>query len=566
MQGNTHNRMLLRCIFRPLIIWLILIISPLLMAVLSPTTLFAASSESLPLADFMSSDFAGSGQCALCHSRLADESGNDVSIDSHWRSTMMANSAKDPLWRAKMSSEIARNPALREIIEDKCATCHTPMARTEAITTESPVALLDKGFFSSQHALHPAALDGVSCSLCHQIQDRHLGEKESFTGHYSIDNTTSPPDRLIFGPYPAPVERMMRNNVGFTPVEGPHFKDSALCGTCHTLYTPYVDAAGKVLGQFPEQTPYLEWEESEYADGKGKDKTCQDCHMPKAAGGVVISNRPPRNLSKRSPFGQHHFVGANTFMLTLFSAHRESLGVTASPDHIEGTAQRTLNQLQKKSAQLSIADAKIDGDALKIDIEVTNLAGHKFPTAFPSRRTWIYLTVQDASGTIIFESGRPRDDGSIEGNDAYDNPSRYEPHYTGISKPEEVQIYEAIMKNSDGKVTYTLLRSAEYAKDNRLLPRGFDKTKSPPDVAVYGTAGSDTNFTGGRDRIVFEVGIAGKTKPFTVSVQLLYQTLSYPFLRDLLHDTTAETDRLQSYYADADRKPVVAARIRHTVE
>ena len=53
-----------------------------------------------PLLRFASSRFAGSGDCAVCHSLLADSTGQDVSIDTHWRSTMMANSARDPLWQA----------------------------------------------------------------------------------------------------------------------------------------------------------------------------------------------------------------------------------------------------------------------------------------------------------------------------------------------------------------------------------------------------------------------------------------------------------------------------------
>ena len=47
------------------------------------------------LTTFESEDFSGSGICALCHSSLTDEAGADVSNDAQWRSTMMANAAKD---------------------------------------------------------------------------------------------------------------------------------------------------------------------------------------------------------------------------------------------------------------------------------------------------------------------------------------------------------------------------------------------------------------------------------------------------------------------------------------
>ena len=84
-----------------------------------------------------SSDFATSDECAFCHassaSALIDSRGNDLSIAADWAPTMMGNSFRDPLFRAKFESEVARNPQLGAAIEDKCLTCHAPMARTQAI-------------------------------------------------------------------------------------------------------------------------------------------------------------------------------------------------------------------------------------------------------------------------------------------------------------------------------------------------------------------------------------------------------------------------------------------------
>ena len=40
------------------------------------------------------------------------------------------------------------------------------------------------------------AHDGVSCTLCHQIQPANLGQPSSFTGRFDIA-----PTREIFGPY-----------------------------------------------------------------------------------------------------------------------------------------------------------------------------------------------------------------------------------------------------------------------------------------------------------------------------------------------------------------------------
>ncbi|MGC8781083.1 MAG: hypothetical protein ACP5UQ_09485, partial [Anaerolineae bacterium] len=82
-------------------------------------------------------------------------------------------------------------------------------------------------------------------------------------------------------------------------------------------------------------------------------------------------------------------------------------------------------------------------------------------------------------------SGKPDPDGTIAGNDADADPLKFEPHYDLITAADQVQIYEPIMGDHEGKVTYTLLRAARYLKDNRLLPAGADKAKLPADIAVY---------------------------------------------------------------------------------
>jgi hypothetical protein len=154
---------------------------------------------------FTTADFSGPGICVVCHSGLKDESGADVSMPLAWRSTMMANAAKDPIWQAKVSSEVARMSQLQEVIEKKCITCHMPMAKTQAVNDDQPVAALGAGFFNDAHPLHPAAIDGVSCTLCHQVQPENLGSKDSFSGGYQVDTSTVPPSRAIFGPYQQPV-------------------------------------------------------------------------------------------------------------------------------------------------------------------------------------------------------------------------------------------------------------------------------------------------------------------------------------------------------------------------
>lgn len=525
--------------------------------------------DGLPLVSTVHDDFVGSANCAACHSAMTDGSGRDVSIDTHWRSTMMANSAKDPLWQAKVSSEVLRNPALQSVIEEKCATCHMPMAATQAKAQGSPVKILGTdGFLNDAHPLHDLAMDGVSCSACHQISDTNLGQQASFSGGYTIDTSTNAPDRLIYGPFANPFTNQMRNNLGFTPVEGAHTIQSGLCGTCHTLETPYVDATGAVVGTFPEQMTYLEWKHSLYNSTAPAGRECQECHMPAANGGVVLSNRggPGLNLEARSPFGQHHFVGGNEFMLKLMSANLEELELTASTQQLEDTRVRLITQMESATARLSVAGVHAGTDTLELGLLVKNLVGHKFPSGFPSRRTWLHVTVTDANDEVIFESGRPDATGRIEGNDADFIEGGCEPHYQRVTSPEQVQIYESVMENTDGEVTYTLLRGAAYRKDNRLLPQGFDIASADPRIAVFGGAAGDPDFTGGEDKISYRVTTGGAPGPYLVDVELCYQSVSAAFATDLREDSTNEILRYITMHDAADHTPVTVATLRFAVD
>ncbi|MFC2072894.1 multiheme c-type cytochrome [Chloroflexota bacterium] len=512
--------------------------------------------KGLSLTTFSTRNFAGSGQCAECHQNLVDNSGSDVSITSDWRSTMMANAAKDPLWQAKVSSEIARNPDLQAVIEGKCATCHMPMARTQAIASNAPVGIFDGAFLNPEDSLHTAAMDGVSCTLCHQIQDKSLGEHESFSGGYIIDTAVVSPDRLIYGPFPDPLQMQMRNRAGYIPVMGAQTKDSGLCATCHTLYTPYVNSQGEVVGEFPEQTPYLEWESSQYGDGTGDDKACQDCHMPVADGPVAISIMP-RRLPAREPFVKHYFVGGNRFMLEIIKANSGELNLTAATSHLNTTIRRTKSQLSDNTASISLISAQKQGETLNLQVLVKNRAGHKLPTGFPSRRVWIHITVRDASGQMIFESGKPDSDGSISGNDADFDAAKFEPHYNTINSNEQVQIYEAIMRDTDERVTYTLLRAASNVKDNRMLPLGFDASNGTEDIAVYGNASEDDDFKGGEDKVNYLIPITNSEGYFEVTLAILYQPASYRFLYDLVNNDTNEIKRFSGFLDQACKMPEV---------
>ena len=161
---------------------------------------------------------------------------------------------------------------------------------------------------------------------------------------------------------------------------------------------------------------------------------------------------------------------------------------------------------------------------------------------------WLDVTVTDASGREVFRSGRVASSGLIDGNDN-DAIQRGSSRITQRSaQRDQVQIYEAILLDSAGAVTTGLLKAVRYVKDNRLLPRGFDKTTAPADAAVHGEASPDTDFVGGTDRIRYSIDVDGARAPFTVDVALRFQPIGYRWAQNLRDYDAMETRRFVSMF------------------
>ena len=528
----------------------LLLLSVALLA--SPTIVHGGSKDKT-----LNSEFRTSDRCVACHNELQTSSGEDISIGFQWRASIMANSARDPYWQGSVRRESLDHPESQADIEDECSICHMPIIHLTAKSEGQKAKIFANLPISSSDEEHRAAADGVSCSVCHQIDKARLGTSESFNGNVVIASAKEGGPRPEYGPFVVDTghRRVMESSTGgFVPEQGDQIRDSALCGSCHTLKTKALGPGGTEMGSLPEQMPYQEWLHSDYRDKR----SCQSCHMPEVQEPVRVTALygPPRVGMHR-----HEFIGGNFFLQRILNGHRDDLGVGALSPELTAAADRTTNFLQTQSARVSIRNLQTTATGLSMEVLVENLTGHKLPTAYPSRRAWLHVVARDSNSRVVFESGALNPDGSIVGNDNDADALRFEPHYREINRPEQVQIFEPILKDAQGKVTTGLLAAVGYLKDSRILPSGFDKKTAEPDIAVAGEAADDPDFNdkGALTRYVMNTGNAAG--PFHVEVELWYQPIGFRWAHNLVPYKAMEPQRFVGYYeAAAQHSAIIMAK------
>jgi hypothetical protein len=329
-------------------------------------------------------------------------------------------------------------------------------------------------------------------------------------------------------------------------------------------------------------------------------------------------------LKVRDDYSRHTLVALNVFVNQMFQQFSGTLGIATGdymyPSSAGGvtpvaglvTTENSMLELARQTAGLDVVSVERRGDALEVAVRVTNHAGHSFPSGVEFRRGFLEFVVLDAGGRPLWASGRTNARGEIvEGltdrvlpTEFFDfackdprlppaqcrescerkfDPARctqlIQPHFFGarypITRPDEVQIYEELVKDSDGLLTNSFVRLYEHVKDNRLLPRGwqpgvpaaeftepFGRAKEDPGyIPARGgrDAGEERRGSEGSNTVVYRIPLAalGGGAPASVQATLHYQTIPPYYLRDrfsllghgLARDRTRETRRLK-YLAD----------------
>jgi hypothetical protein len=510
--------------------------------------------------------FTTSDACAQCHlagtsTALRDANGKDVSPVGTWRASAMALAARDPFYLATFADELGRRPNIAADVEATCTRCHAPAAAIElqAGGTTPTFALMTSELSQAGHL----AREGIACSFCHQIQNEGLGLPASFSGGFTVGT-----ERTIFGPYATPLTDPMRTVVSYTPTYGAQIEKSALCATCHTVITRPRDARGYVGPEFPEQVPYLEWLASSFAnEGRlgSKAATCQDCHMPAVDGSGAALEVPiatfPSGLAKRKPFWRHTFAGGNGFLSKLAASDPTWIGLPLQAADHEAQSAATEANL-RTAATVAVGPVKRAADGIELGVVVTNLTGHKFPTGYPSRRAWLHVKVTAVGGEVVFESGRSDGYGRLVGRgDSLLEATTFLPHRDVVDREDQVQIYESVPVDAAGKPAHRPLDAHHYAKDNRLLPEGFDrKNRWAAFTAPIGTE-ADPSF-GSTDTVTYRVARAPAGA--TIQVRLLFQVARPSDIEALADKPTPAARKLFDMTTAAPPLPVVVAEANAT--
>lgn len=498
-----------------------------------------------------SSYFATSGVCAGCHGydpiglAMVDSNGTDINLTDQWRSTLMANSAKDPFWRAKVSHEVTINPNHQSELEQKCTSCHAPAGHYDA-------KFYGNTYSMNQLYTDTFGLDGVNCVACHMQGPDSVGQ--FFSGDLRYDR-----DKTVWGPYQNPFQGPMSSFVKFDVQYGPHVEKSELCAACHTLITNTVDLNGNYTGgEFVEQATYHEWKNSIFSQ---TDVECGSCHMPRTDENIIIAANYAF-LAPRRPYGFHDLVGGNVFMLDLMKMFKNQLDIRATSDQLDSTVAKSLDLLQNHTALISVTPLNTQVDTTRFEIEIQNLAGHRFPSGFPSRRAFLKIVVQNLFGDTVFISGNWNSNDELIGLD-----QPFEPHHDAIYRQDQVQVYELIMGDVNGDVTTVLERASTALKDNRLVPEGFSKSHPSYDTTrIYGAADTDPNFNiengqegSGSDILELRIPTSLIASGYAIRVGLYYQTIPPEWLTELSSLSTADIDTFLSMYNQVDNTPILVA-------
>jgi hypothetical protein len=221
-----------------------------------------------------------------------------------------------------------------------------------------------------------------------------------------------------------------------------------------------------------------------------------------------------------------------------------------------------LEMAEKETATVAIERLERREGYLRGVVRVENRTGHYLPTGVGFRRIFVELLVLDREGTILWASGRTNElgfllDGISERVLESEQPVRFvdapiQPHHQLIDSGDQVQIYQELIRDSEGMLTTSFLRRVEEIKDNRVRPKGFDPrffAESPSPyiqqlAVMHGEEANDPSYFDprftGADQIEYRIPLDPETlaSVHRVRATLYYQSIPPFYLQERFRDAS----------------------------
>lgn len=288
--------------------------------------------------------FARASTCGECHPQHFEE----------WKTSMHAYGGVDPVM---VAMEARAQAEAGSAFANECFACHAPTATRE--NTRSLEALEE----------------GVSCDVCHSIQDI---PPEASIGFLAELDPEGPKVAAMSAPIP---------NDAHASLVRPFFATSVMCAPCHQVNFP--DGRGL-------ENTHREWVASNLS---GMGIECQDCHMPNYTGRAAVDGPVRENLHR------HSFVGVDY-------AYDPFRGIDLAAQK-EATRNLLANSVTMQLQNVpGVASA---GGSIDFDVVVTNdLTGHSVPSGVSfARQMWLEVVLKDADGVTLFSSGELEPSGDL---------------------------------------------------------------------------------------------------------------------------------------------------------
>ena len=457
--------------------------------------------------------FLTAESCLACHNGLADPGGRGRL--HRLRLAVVDDGqlgARPLLARRRAPRGASTTPGAAATSRTSARTCHMPMARSRRphgggqgeVFAHLPAVRRRRPPTGSPPTASPAR---CATRSPRDARDARRASTAGFVGGTAARPGSAP----AFGPFEVDAgrARVMRSASASRRPRPRTSGSSELCATCHTLFTHALGPDGEAVGELPEQVPYLEWMHSALpgrAELPG---------LPHARGrggyGHLVGARPaarPTSRATTSAAATSSCRGCST--ATAPSSASKALAAGA------GGGRPPHDRTPPADAAARIDRAAPAWPASRLSAEVVGREPRR-PQAADRLPLAAGLAARDGArrdGRVVFESGAPRPDGSIKGNDNDADARRFEPHHRRSRSADQVQVYESIMADTDGRGDDRAAHRRALRQGQPPAAAGFDKATAAKDVAVHGDAAGDADFAGGRDRVRYLVPVGGAPGPF----------------------------------------------------